>query len=197
MSRRDELKASLLVVLHRAGRIKYLQFSHALTAEEFFQADGILRKSRADFLIQIIFGRPSPVHLRISKSYLSSRLSMGGCHQLSDRLENSLYLFVMAFNFLFQLDEFFCSFGAPNSSLSKITICDLKDFNSTLKTTNNGDYSQPLNDSKLSFRPTSAATLARIYFSPISESGAPRPSCHHIGRSARPRQGSPVFSIPI
>jgi len=36
MSRRDELRASLLAVLNRAGRIKYLQFSHALTAEEFF-----------------------------------------------------------------------------------------------------------------------------------------------------------------
>jgi hypothetical protein len=95
MSRRDELRASLLVVLNRAGRIKYLQFSRALTAEKFFQADGILRKSREDFLIQIIFERPSPVHLRILEPYLSSRPSRGGCHQLSGRLENSLYLFVM------------------------------------------------------------------------------------------------------
>ena len=36
MSIRERLRTSHFVVLNRAGRIKYLQFSYAITTEEFF-----------------------------------------------------------------------------------------------------------------------------------------------------------------
>ena len=48
----DEWGASLSAVPNRAGRIKFLQFSHAFTAEKFFQADGILRKSRDEIYLK-------------------------------------------------------------------------------------------------------------------------------------------------
>jgi len=41
-----------------AGRIRYLQFSHALAAEDFFQADGILRKI-GRFIVLDYWSRPA------------------------------------------------------------------------------------------------------------------------------------------